>query len=196
MFMQRFLFTVSLQWAIRATCAVCALWISALGASTASAETITLRPYRAVWPSGWDVSHLPSPITHSGKNLGGERMRVLLTAEGVVLAAIELTYFPRRDNGRANLAEEFDQIRSGTRAAYERQKFKANLTPAQALTIGGQSALTTELSFASDSLHLMQWIGVALSPQFLYSLTFTASEENYARYRPQFDAVKQSITLQ
>ena len=196
MFMQRFLFTVSLQWAIRATCAVCALWISALGASTASAETITLRPYRAVWPSGWEVSYLPSPSSSSGKNLGGERLRVLLTAEGVVVAAIELTDFPRSDNGRANLAEEFDQIRSGTRAAYERQKFKVNLTPAQALTIGGQSALTTELSFASDSLHLMQWIGVALSPQFLYSLTFTASEENYARYRPQFDAAKQSITLQ
>ncbi len=159
-----------------------------------SSQTIVARPYQVTWPVGWEVSYLPSPTTNSGKSLGGERVRVLLKADDTaVVAAIELTYFPRSDNGRASLPDEFDQLRSTIQAAYERQKFEVNLTPAQLLAIGGQSALTTELSVVSDSMRLKQWMGVALSPQFLYSLTFTASEESFARYRPQFDAAKQSI---
>ncbi len=167
-----------------------------LGLSAASAETIAPRPYRVVWPTGWDVSNLPSSTTNSGKKLGGERVRALLKGEGVaVVAAINLAYFPRSDKGQANLAEEFDQLRSSVQAAYEEQKFKVNPAPERALSIGGLSAITTELSVINDSTHLMQWIGVMLSPQFFYSLTFTASAENFVRYRPQFDAFTRSITF-
>ena len=194
MFMQGFLFTVSLQCVIRAVCVIC---FSVCGASTASAETSTPRPYRAVWPEGWEVSYLPSPKTDSGKNLGGERVRVLLKVDGVaVAAAIELTYFPRSDKGQTSSAEEFAQVRENMQAIYQQHKFQVNLTPTQSILMGGQSALTTELSIANDSRRLKQWIGVVLSPQFFYSLTFTAGEENFARFLPQFDAVKQSITLQ
>ena len=171
-------------------------WCGVLGISVASAETAVVRPYQVTWPTGWEVSYLPSAATNSGKNLGGERVRVLLKAEGVaVVAAIELTYFPRSDKGQAKLTEEFDQLRSQIQAAYEQQKFKVNLTSTRALMMGGQSALTTELSVVGDNAHLMQWMGVALSPQFLYSLTFTVREENFARYRPQFDAVTRSMAL-
>ena len=164
--------------------------------SAASAETAAARPYQVTWPSGWEPSYLPSPITNGEKNLGGERVRVLLKAEGLTtVAAIELTYFPRSDNGHANLTEELDLLRSALQTEYEQQKFKVNMTPTTALVMGGQSALKTELSIASERVQLMQWMGVARSPQFLYSLTFTASNENFARYRPQFDAVKQSIVF-
>ncbi len=69
------------------------------------------------------------------------------------------------------------------------------MTPTQAISMGGQSALMTELSIVNDSKHLKQWMRVALSPQFFYSLTFTAEKENFARYRAQFDAVTQSMAL-
>ena len=194
MFMQSFLGTASTQCLIRAVCVIC---FSVCGASTTSAETTTPRPYRAVWPEGWEVSYLPSPKTDSGKNLGVERVRVLLKVDGVaVAAAIELTYFPRSDKGQTSSAEEFAQVRDNMQAIYQQQKFKVNLTPTQSILMGGQSALTTELSIANDSRRLKQWIGVVLSPQFFYSLTFTAGEENFARFLPQFDAVKQSIVLQ
>jgi len=177
-------------------CAVCAIYMSAWGVGTASAETIAARPFLAVWPSGWEVNYLPSPKTDSGRNLGGERVRVLLKPNGAaVAAAIELTYFPRSDTGRASLAEEFDQVRGNIQTIYEQQKFKVSLTPTQAISMGGQSALTTELAIANDSKRLKQWLGVALSPQFFYSLTFTAGEENFARYLPHFDAATRSITL-
>ncbi len=176
--------------ALAATCFV------ALDISAASADTTVARPYQVTWPSGWEVSFLPSATTNSGKNLGGERVRVLLKAEGVApVAAIELTYFPRSDQGRASLTEEFDLIRGGLQTGYERQKFKVNLTPTTAFALGGISALKTELSVASESVKLMQWMGIALSPQFFYSLSFTASDENFARYRPQFEKVMQTIVF-
>ena len=167
-----------------------------LGLGAASAETIAPRPYRVVWPTGWDVSYLPSPDTNSGKNLGGERVRVMLKSEGgAFVAAVELTYFPRSDKGRATLTEEFDLLRGNLQAGYEQKKLKVKLTPTQEQAMGGLSALTTELSATNDNTHLMQWLGVALSPQFFYALTFTARAENFVRYRPQFDAVTQSIAL-
>ncbi|MEO7252915.1 MAG: DUF4946 domain-containing protein [Casimicrobium sp.] len=167
-----------------------------LGLGAASAETIAPRPYRVVWPTGWDVSYLPSPTTNSGKNLGGERARVLLKGEGgAFAAAIELTHFPRSDKGRSNLTEEFDLLRGNLQAGYERQRFEVQLTPTQEQAIGGLPALTTELSVTNDNTHLMQWLGVALSPQFFYALTFTARAENFARYRPQFDAVTRSMAF-
>ena len=112
-------------------------------------------------------------------------------------AAIELTYFQRGDKGRANLAEEFSGVRRNLRTAFEQQRFTVTMTPleSQATTLGGQSALTLELSAANDSAHLKQWLGMAMSPQFFYTLTFTASAENFARYRSQFDALKQSIVF-
>lgn len=181
----------------RALLGLAAAGLSSLCIGAASSQTATARPYQVTWPSGWEVSYLPSPTTNSGKNLGGERARVLLKTEGVaVVAAMELAYFPRSDNGQATLTEQFDQLRSSMQAAYERQKFKVNLSPAQALVIGGQSALTTELSVVGNNVRLMQWVGVALSPQFFYSLMFTASEENFVRYRPRFDVITRSITLQ
>ena len=181
---------------LAAKCAVCAICICAWAVGTASAETNTSQPYRVVWPPGWDVSYLPSPTTDSGKNLGGERVRVLLKDEGgAFAAAIELTHFPRSDKGRANLTEEFDLLRGNMKAGYERQKFQVRLTPTQAQAIGGLSALTTELSVTNENTHLMQWLGVALSPQTFYALTFTARAENFARYRPQFDAVTRSIAF-
>jgi Domain of unknown function (DUF4946) len=168
----------------------------ALGIRAASADTTVARPYQVTWPSGWDVSYLPSPTTNSGKILGGERVRVLLKSEGVaVVAAIELTYFPRSDNGRASLVEEFDLLRDALRTGYERQKFKVSLTPTTTLAMGGQSALKTELSVTNESVKLKQWMGVALSPQFLYSLSFTASDENFVRYRPQFEKVMHAIAF-
>ena len=194
MFVQRFLFTVSPLCVIRAVCVIC---LSVCGASIATAETSPPRPYRAAWPIGWEVSYLPSPKPNSGRDLGGERVRVLLKADGVaVAAAIELTYFPRSDKGQTSSAEEFAQVRDNMQAIYQQQKFNVSLTPTQSILMGGQSALTTELSIANDSRRLKQWIGVVLSPQFFYSLTFTAGEENFSRFLPQFDAVKQSIVLQ
>lgn len=180
----------------RALLGMAAACFGVLSIGVASADTTVARPYQVTWPGGWEVSYLPSPTTHSGKNLGGERVRVLLKAEGVAtVAAIELTYFPRSDKGRTSLTEEFDLLRGALQMGYERQKFKVNLTPTRALVIGGQSALTTELTVVGNSVRLMQWIGVALSPQFLYSLTFTASEENFARYGQQFDAITRTISL-
>ena len=167
-----------------------------LSIGAASADTSVAPPYRVTWPSGWEVSYLPSPTTNSGKNLGGERVRVLLKAEGVAtVAAIELTHFPRSDKGRASLTEEFDLLRDALQMGYERQKFKVSLTPTTTLAMGGQSALKTELSVTNESVKLKQWMGVALSPQFLYSLTFTANDENFARYRPQFEQVVQAIAF-
>lgn len=180
----------------RALLTVAVVSVHLLSLSASSAETIAPRPYRVVWPTGWDVSYLPSPTTDSGKNLGGERVRVLLKDEGgAFAAAIELTHFPRSDKGRANLTEEFDLLRGNLKAGYERQKFQVRLTPTQAQAIGGLSALTTELSVTNENTHLMQWLGVALSPQTFYALTFTARAENFARYRPQFDAVTRSIAF-
>ena len=180
----------------RALLAMSVVSVQLLCLSAASAETIAPRPYRVVWPTGWEVSYLPSPATNSGKNLGGERARVLLKGVGgAFVAAIELTHLPRSDKGRANLTEEFDLLRANLKAGYERQKFQVKLTPTQEQAIGGLPALTTELSVTNDNTHLMQWMAVALSPQFFYALTFTARAENFVRYRPQFDAVKQAIAL-
>lgn len=167
-----------------------------LSIGVASADTTVARPYQVTWPGGWEVSYLPSPTTHSGKNLGGERVRVLLKAEGVAtVAAIELTYIPRSDKGRASLTEEFDLLRGALQMGYERQKFKVNLTPTTALAMGGQTALKAELSVTNEVVKLRQWMGVALSPQFLYSLTFTANDENFARYRPQFEKIVRAIAF-
>ena len=94
-------FLVTRRLALLSLAATCSglLYISA-----ASADTTVARPYQVTWPSGWEVSNLPSPTTNSGKNLGGERVRALLKAEGAAtVAAIELTYFPRSDKGRASL---------------------------------------------------------------------------------------------
>ena len=194
MFMQRCLFTESPRCLIRA---VCVIGFSVCGASTASAEMIAPRPYHAVWPTGWEVSYLPAPKTDSGEDLGGERVRVMLKSDDG-FAAIELTYFPHSDKGQANLTKEFARVRSRLRTIFEQQKLSVTMTPAEAQpsALGGQSALTLELSASNDRVHVKQWVGMALSTKFLYSLTFTAYEKNYARYRPQFDAVKQSITLQ
>ena len=180
----------------RALLTVAVVSVHLLSLSASSAETITPRPYQVVWPTGWDVSYLPSPTTDSGKSLGGERARVLLKGEDwAVVAAIELTHFPRSDTGRANLTEEFDLFRGNLKAGYERQKFQVKLTPTQEQAIGGLPALSTELSVTNDNTHLLQWLGVALSPQFFYALTFTARAERFVRYRPQFDAVTRSFAF-
>ncbi len=81
-------------------CALCAMCICAWVCGTASAETNTSQPYRVICPSGWEVSHLPSPKTNSGKYLGGGRVRVLFKVNGAAVAtAIELTYFCAQRQG-------------------------------------------------------------------------------------------------
>ncbi len=42
-------------------------------------------PYKATWPAGWSVTELPGPRPYSEKDLGGKRIRVTKTDDGVVL---------------------------------------------------------------------------------------------------------------
>ncbi len=80
---------------------------------------------------------------------------------------------------------------------FEQHKFTVTITrpEPQAIPLGGQSALIFELFAVNGNAHVKQWVRMALSPEFLYTLTFTASEENFACYRSQFDKVKQSIVF-
>ena len=153
-------------------------------------------PYRIQWPAGWELTQLPSPETNSGKNLGGGRARAVRMENGGMVAAIELTYLPRRDNGRASLSEEFESMVEGIQAGYEKKHLKATLRTLPRSEIGGHAARMVEISISSQENQLTQWIGMVFSPSYVYSLTYTAVGENFSRFHPVLDALAKGMQLQ
>jgi len=160
------------------------------------AEKHTSTPYRVQWPAEWEVTHLPSPDTSSGKNLGGGRERAIYTENGVIVAIIELTYIPRTDKGKLNLADEFNVALRTIQKGYEQKQLKIVFRMQQLSQICNFPSKITEISASGTDIHLKQWMGMALSPSYIYSLTFTASEENFSRFRSEFDEIVKIIQLQ
>lgn len=162
----------------------------------ALADKSTSLPYRIQWPAGWELTQLPSSETNSGKNLGGGRARAVRMENGGMVAAIELTYLPRRDNGRASLSEEFESMVDGIQAGYEKKHLKVTLRPLPRSEIGGHAARLAEISVSSQESLLTQWIGMAFSPNYVYSLTYTAVGDNFARFHPVLDTLAKGMQLQ
>lgn len=164
--------------------------------SIALAEKSPPPPYRIQWPAGWALTELPSPETNSGKNLGGGRVRAIRMENGAMAAAIELTYLPRRDNGKAILSEEFDSMVEGLQAGYEKKGLKLTARPLPRAELGGHTARMVELSVSSPEKQLTQWIGMAFSPTYVYSLSYTAPGENFSRFYQVFEALAKGMQLQ
>jgi Domain of unknown function (DUF4946) len=155
----------------------------------------TSPPYRVQWPSGWEVTRLPAPTSANGKNLGGERVRAVSLENGRPAAAIELTSIPRRDGGKADLEYEFNSMLKFVREGYESKGLTVSVGARKTASLGTLEALEAEISATGPSVVLRQWVSMALSKEYMYSLSFTGPSANFARYRDTFQQTLRSLVL-
>jgi hypothetical protein len=178
-------------------------WLVRIGIALLCAASATLAlgedrgatPYTVKWPAGWELTHLPTARTNSGKQLGGERFRAVRSEAGAPAAAIELTLIPRNDKGQVSLAYEFEVALRTIQSGYAQKNLTVDLGSLQNSPLGGLPAMSTEISISGAGVHLKQWLAMAVSPGYVYALTYSGNDANYASYRPQFEQLKAGLVL-
>lgn len=157
-------------------------------------EDLVNKPFEAVWPEGWKTKVLPGPLTNSGKDLGGKRVRSARVDNGV-LTVIELTFFPRTDKGQSNLAEEIKTVLSNVKSGYETNGFSAELGPVQNTKLSKLDAFEALVTVTTPSFKMLQNILLAQSEDYLYSLTFTGRQTQFDLYKPVYEKLRGSLVL-
>jgi hypothetical protein len=169
------------------------LFLALLLAGTAFAEDSAV-PYKVEWPKGWEVSHLPTPTLSSGKNLGGERVRAIRIQDDRPAAVLELSWFPRGDGGKASLDEEFDGVVKNISEAYKALGMTVKVERKTA-TLGSLPDREATVKGALGEVSIQQWMSMAFSKEYIYSLTFSGQEEEMKKSQADFEAVRHSLTL-
>lgn len=157
-------------------------------------EDLVNKPFEAVWPEGWKTKVLPGPLTNSGKDLGGKRVRSTRVDNGV-LTVIELTFFPRTDKGQSNVAEEIKTVLSNVKSGYETNGFSAELGPVQNTKLSKLDANEALVTVTTPGFKMLQNILLAQSEDYLYSLTFTGRQTQYDLYKPVYERLRSSLVL-
>ena len=152
-------------------------------------------PLQVKWPEGWTLTELPSPTPASGHSLGGKRIRCIKNDNGKLAAAIEVTYFPRHDNGRMNLQEECASMLKTVKSGYEGKGYKVKESDTKQSKLGGLIDLEGEIFCQAGPNTLHQWVGVAASDGYFYSFSFSGLQANYDKYQSSFEECKQSLVL-
>lgn len=91
-------------------------------------EDLADKPFEAVWMDGWKTKVLP--LTNSGRDLWRQASTINEIDNGVP-TVIELTFFPRRDKGQSNIADEIKTVLSNIKSGYETKGFSAEVGPVQ-----------------------------------------------------------------
>ena len=156
----------------------------------------TAQPYTIEWPPAWSVKTLPGPTTANGMDLGGIRVRALKKEKNGVAAAIELTYFPRRDGGKATLEGELPTLLKTITNGYESKGLKVSTTPPKQSTLGSLPASEIEVKATGANFELCQWIAMAFGKNYVYSLTYTGRKPEFESLRHDFDSCLKSLVLQ
>jgi hypothetical protein len=113
---------------------------------------------------------------------------------GKIGAAIELTWFPRRSEKTTS-----DMIFSGMlkdlQEVYQSKGLTAKVTGPRPSSLGSHSGQEAEVAVTGRGVALRQWYGMALSDRYIFSLSYTAQEANYDRYREAFEQTRRSLVL-
>lgn len=156
----------------------------------------TAQPYIIEWPPAWSVKTLPGPTTTNGKDLGGTRVRALKNEKNGVAAAIELTYFPRQDGGKATLEGELPTLLRTIANGYESKGLKVSTTPPKQSTLGTLPSSEIEVTATGANFELCQWIAMAFGKDYAYSLTYTGRKPDFESLRHDFDSCLKTLVLQ
>ena len=159
------------------------------------AQNTLKAPFTASWPVGWEVTQLPPPAVKSGKKLSGERIRAFRKDQDKVVAALELTYIARNDEGQAKLEEEFAVSLNAVKESFERENYQVTFGKTLDTPVRGLPARSVEGTVSHAGVTLKQTITMVLSKQYAYSINYSAQEERYVQYRKEFDAFLKSLVL-
>lgn len=176
--------------------AVLLLFIFCLVPVLAGAVDKTAVPYSIEWPTAWNVTTLPGPTAENGPNLGGTRVRALKNEKNGVAAAIELTYFPRRDAGKATLKGELPLLLKTIKSGYQSKGLKVSTTTPKQSTLGNLPSSELEVTATGQNLILCQWIAMAFGKNYVYSLTYTGRKADFDGLRYQFESCLKSLVLE
>ena len=147
-------------------------------------------PYKAHWPEGWDVESHPTPSQKPGSG----RVRVQRQENGKLAAAIELVYF-RRPAGKMSLDTDFAGVVKGLQEGYEAKGLTPKVAGPRATTLASHPAQEVESAVTGRGVALHQLYGMALTAKYVYTLTYTAQDAHYERYREAFEKARQSLEL-
>ncbi|MBK7748010.1 MAG: DUF4946 domain-containing protein [Candidatus Obscuribacter sp.] len=157
-------------------------------------EDLTDKPFEAVWPDGWKTKVLPGPLTNSGRDLGGKRVRSMKIDNGIP-TVIELTFFPRRDKGQSNIADEIKTVLSNIKSGYETKGFSAEIGPVQNTKLSRLDSNEAIVTVTTPAFKMLQSILLTQSEDYFYSLTFTGRQTQYDLYKPAYDRLRSSLVL-
>lgn len=157
-------------------------------------EDLTDKPFEAVWPEGWKTKVLPGPLTNSGRDLGGKRVRSMKIDNGIP-TVIELTFFPRRDKGQSNIAEEIKTVLSNIKSGYETKGFSSEVGPVENTKLSKLESNEAIVTVTTPAFKMLQSILLTQSEDYFYSLTFTGRQTQYDLYKPAYDRLRSSLVL-
>lgn len=157
-------------------------------------EDLADKPFEAVWPEGWKTKVLPGPLTNSGIDLGGKRVRSMKIDNGIP-TVIELTFFPRRDKGQSNIAEEIKTVLSNIKSGYETKGFSSEIGPVQNTKLSKLESNEAIVTVTAPAFKMLQSILLTQSEDYFYSLTFTGRQSQYDLYKPSYDRLRSSLVL-
>lgn len=169
----------------------CAAWSSA-GSTLLALELPRKVPFEVEWPQNWESGQLPL----RSESQDGGKVRGLKRRGDQAVAAIEITFIPRKDQGKAELDSEFNTALSAIQQGYAKAGLSAEVSHARSSVLGHQPALDADISVAGADATLRQWLGMAFSPRYVYSVTFTAQEPEYKKLRGEFEQVLASLQLE
>lgn len=157
-------------------------------------EDLADKPFEAVWPEGWKTKVLPGPLTNSGRDLGGKRVRSIKIDNGIP-TVIELTFFPRRDKGQSNIADEIKTVLSNIKSGYETKGFSSEVGPVQNTKLSKLDSNEAIVTVTTPAFKMLQSILLTQSEDYFYSLTFTGRQTQYDLYKTAYERLRSSLVL-
>lgn len=168
--------------------------VAVLLCATGAAAQPPAPPYQIQWPAGWEVSRLAIPSPNGPKVFGGERVRAVRKDKGGSAAVIELSYVPRTDGGWANLDEGLEGMTRGIRNAFQNMGLTVKVDR-KAGTLASLEALEATISATGPALDWRQWVAMAYSKDFMYTLSFSGRDADLQKSQAAFEAVRRSLVL-
>ncbi|VWB76717.1 DUF4946 domain-containing protein [Burkholderia lata] len=177
----------------RLTVRVISVW-SCIGAATAFAGA----PDTVAWPSGWEISPGPAPATRAGKTLpGSSDVAVKRGASGAAEAVMSLMRIVRTDRGAARLDHEFDTLQHTIVEGYRSRGWTAQCTAAGQMSLGGRPGLATTCDMQrADGVAIRQTLVATMSETTVYGLSYTAPVDRFDASKPEFDTMREHLTVQ
>jgi len=150
-------------------------------------------PFKVQWPEGWEVTRVPPPAPKE-ENFGIERIRAE-KLEGGNPVILQLAYYHRKDRGNSSLEEELDGLLQEAERGFQSFGLTPTVVSRKAGTLASHPALEAEVSATNETVSMQFWASIAISREYVYSLSFTGLGDAFERNRGALEATVRSLVL-